>query len=73
MIHHLLAAAVLILLYLLLVLVKPTRACPCRGRCPRCKGTGRKFLPGARPLRAAAVTGCLYLRARRADRARADS
>ena len=68
MTHHLLALAVIILLYLLLVLVKPTRACGCRGRCARCKGTRRRFWPGARLLRAAAVTGCLYLRARRADR-----
>jgi hypothetical protein len=45
--------------YALIVLVSPTKACgSCarhRGPCPRCKGTGRRFRPGARLVHRGAV------------------
>lgn len=45
-------AAGLAVLYCLFVFVFPTRGCSCepgrkRGRCRRCKGTGRRYRPGA--------------------------
>jgi hypothetical protein len=61
------------IVYTLFVYVKPDHArgscAGRRGRCPSCKGTGRRFWPGARLVRAAALVVWLYIRVRRADRA----
>ncbi len=56
---HVLVILGLLLLWALFLLVSPTRACgSCdrhRGPCPRCKGTGRRFRPGARLVHRGAV------------------
>lgn len=44
-----------IALYTLIVFVSPDHPCGCSGRCRRCKGTGRRFRPGARLIRAGAM------------------
>lgn len=41
--------------YALFAFIKVDRACRCGGRCLSCKGTGRRFWPGARLLRAGAA------------------
>jgi hypothetical protein len=50
-----LAVLALAAAYALLVLVCPTKACGCAGRCHRCKGTGRRFRLGARLVHHGAV------------------
>jgi hypothetical protein len=55
MLHAVLAILGALALYGLVVFVKPDHACGCSGRCSRCKGTGRRFWPGARLVRAAAM------------------
>ena len=55
MLHVVLAILGALALYALFVFVKPDHACGCSGRCRRCEGTGRRFWPGARIIRAGAM------------------
>jgi hypothetical protein len=52
---HVLVILTLVVIYALFLLVSPTRACRCAGRCRRCKGTGRRFRLGARLVHRGAV------------------
>lgn len=45
---HVLVALALVAVYVLFLLVFPTKRCSCGSRCGRCKGTGRRFRLGAR-------------------------
>jgi len=66
---HVLVLLGLLCAYALFLLVSPTRACgSCmkhRGPCPRCKGTGRRFRPGARLVHRGAVSAHKQARRRR--------
>jgi hypothetical protein len=53
--HLVLDGLIVPAIYALFVFVKPDHACGCDGRCPGCRGTGRRFWPGARLLRAGAA------------------
>lgn len=70
--------------YAVFLLARPDKPCrSCRGwgakggrrrsACPRCRGTGRRFRLGARLVHSGAMAVSLYIRERRADRARGDS
>jgi hypothetical protein len=52
-VDHVLVVLALVVIWGLFLLVFPTKACRCAGRCPRCKGTGRRFRLGARHMRKA--------------------
>jgi hypothetical protein len=58
-VDHVLAALALLAGYALFLLISPTGKCGAcarhRGPCPRCKGTGRRFRPGARLVHFGAV------------------
>jgi hypothetical protein len=53
--HVVLAVIIGVAVYGLFVFVSPDKPCECRGRCDRCKGTGRRFRRGARLVRAVAL------------------
>lgn len=62
MTHLVLGGLAALALYALFVFVMPTRPCGCGGRCPACKGTGRRFRRGARLVRAAALSALMTYR-----------
>lgn len=68
-VDHVLAAAVVAAAYALFLLLSPTRACRAcarsRGPCPRCKGTGRRFRPGASLVHRGAVQALKRARGQR--------
>ena len=66
--HLVLDGLIALAIYALFVFVKPDRPCGCRGRCRACKGTGRRFWPGARLLRAGAAFVWLTYRHRNDQR-----
>lgn len=61
---------ILFLAYCVFLLVRPHKPCNCTGRCPRCKGTGKRFRPGARLLRRGLNTTARHLREMREARDR---
>lgn len=66
---HVLTVLGLAAAYAVFVYAFPTRACGAcakhRGPCPKCKGTGRRFWPGACLVRRAILAGYKYAQERR--------
>lgn len=59
---HIAVVIVLFLAYCVFLLVRPHKPCNCSGRCPRCKGTGKRFRFGAGLMHRGVNVGIGHLR-----------